>query len=413
MSICSDCAANPHLKSKINVEGIEGECSICNRQQPKVFSAIKVAEVLEPVIRTNFIPSTGGYFGGGGDELSPDELKYVELKAVIEGILDQEISFSDEIIKIYAGAKFGQEFFHADALYAPVPRNRSPDSRQYLTTEWREILNELRYSRRFFSELASDFFGKIFADIENISSLNSNTSQCEPVIREEPAGFKLFRGRIVDEADFQKVMSDPYLHVGPPPATKARTGRMNAEGVIALYCAEDKDTAIAELRPSIGQTSAVIELHLSRSLRLLDFTRLEKALDDAWPSLLDPRFDKKADVREFLRKLHRRISRPVVPGKESRYLITQTMAEYLAHVRKPGFDGIVFGSSQYEKGRNVVLFGLPHVYDDRREFDVNYIPKSLTFHGTSRVEYKHYDATSYVNEQIQFGDLVLEVEGYL
>lgn len=46
----------------------------------------------------------------------------------------------------------------------------------------------------------------------------------------------------------------------------------------------------------------------------------------------------------FLRKLHNLISQPVVPGHEADYLITQTMAEYLAHVHQPHFDGIMFKS---------------------------------------------------------------------
>ena len=51
------------------------------------------------------------------------------------------------------------------------------------------------------------------------------------------------------------------------------------------------------------------------------------------------------------------LRRPVVPGHEDEYLITQTLTEYLAHVHLPAFDGVIFQSVQRRGGANMVLFG--------------------------------------------------------
>jgi hypothetical protein len=59
-------------------------------------------------------------------------------------------------------------------------------------------------------------------------------------------------------------------------------------------------------------------------------------------SYFHPTFTEESAKRSFLQRLHVEISNPVIPGRESDYVITQTMAEYLAHVHNNPFDGIVF-----------------------------------------------------------------------
>jgi len=94
--------------------------------------------------------------------------------------------------------------------------------------------------------------------------------------------------------------------------------------------------------------------------------------------------------RAFLRRLHTLISQPVVPGREADYLITQTMAEYLAHVHDEPFDGIMFKSVQREGGANVVLFGA------KRSFPLEYVDQSLKLFATQAVQYTHRERRYYI-----------------
>jgi len=165
---------------------------------------------------------------------------------------------------------------------------------------------------------------------------------------------------------------------------------MSADGISIFYGATDKDTCLAELRPAIGQQSAVITLHTSEALRILDFTRMPKVYKAL--SFFQPDFDEQAEKLSFLRILGTLISRPVTPGQELDYLITQTMMEYLAHVyRDPvegkSFDGVVFQSAQRRDGRNVVLF--PRMKKDQPVFPIKYVMDSLTIHSTDTIAYKH------------------------
>src|SRR6202040_2120908 len=96
-------------------------------------------------------------------------------------------------------------------------------------------------------------------------------------------------------------------------------------------------------------------LQTTKPLRMIDFTRLEQSYGEGL-SYFQPDFTEETERRKFIRRLHSLISQPVVPGREADYLITQTMAEYLAHVHKEPFDGILFKSVQRAGGINVVLF---------------------------------------------------------
>jgi len=58
--------------------------------------------------------------------------------------------------------------------------------------------------------------------------------------------------------------------IGPPPPDKARAGRANVEGQVVLYCADQKETAVAEVRPARGEYVSVAELHTQRELEIAD-----------------------------------------------------------------------------------------------------------------------------------------------
>lgn len=92
-----------------------------------------------------------------------------------------------------------------------------------------------------------------------------------------------------------------------------------------------------------------------------------------------------------MRKLHRLISQPIIPGHETDYSITQTMAEYLAHVHNPPFDGILFSSAQRKAGINIVIFSDTLILSDEieRAFRLKYVEGSVRLFSTSVIKYEH------------------------
>jgi len=75
-------------------------------------------------------------------------------------------------------------------------------------------------------------------------------------------------------------------------------------------------------------------------------------------------------------------------------LITQVLAEYLAYVRSPNFDGLLFASTQYEDGTNVVLFRKHTDADLEGEsestlarFPLKYVDDSVQIYRTRGIKY--------------------------
>ncbi len=131
---------------------------------------------------------------------------------------------------------------------------------------------------------------------------------------------------------------------------------MNAPGIPVFYGALDEDTCVAEARAPVGSHVVVAKFEVLRPLQLLDFDSLTKIYVER--SHFDPTYALHVGRASFLRRLVREMSRPIMPGEEAfEYLVTQIVAEYLAHKVKPRLDGIIFRSSQTDgAGRNVVLF---------------------------------------------------------
>jgi hypothetical protein len=156
------------------------------------------------------------------------------------------------------------------------------------------------------------------------------------------------------------------------------------------------------LRPTIGSEAAVIKVRTTKALRLLDFTRIKDSYHVL--SYFQPDFNEQAEKNIFLRQLGNLISQPVRPGRESDYLITQTMAEYLAHVhgeqsdgslfRAEPFDGLLYKSVQRKSGSNIVLF--PRAKGDTDSaFPVAYVSDSVKFFRTRTITYEH--------DEVRFG----------
>jgi len=390
MSICSDCTKNSHLKERIEDEGKHAFCSICRLDKAKVFSVDDLALVISNAMQEHFESNPQTYFLTHEDhELTQTHGDPLEM--VVSEMLEQNVEFFDALLDAIAetsefDVRDGEsDFFEAGAVFAPIGWDYERD---YFGAHWSQLVAELKHKRRFFSESVHEFFSSLFKNVNNVKAWNKDRNNLEPVVHYFMPDNPLFRARVIEMDDLQNVINDPFKSIGPAPRNKARSGRMSPEGVVALYCALDAETAIAELRPAIGNIAAVIAMNPQRPLRLLNFERLERAMDEGWGAYLATDYETVFNTRAFLRKLHKLISQPVVPGHEADYLITQTMAEFLAHVHVPSFDGIVFKSVQRAGGINIVLFAEKEELNSVEDsFPIEYVADSLAFNQVSRVAY--------------------------
>ena len=382
-TVCWKCIEDEYLKEIVRDQGEPTQCSLCDQEEENAFSANDLAQVLDPIMQEHFEqgPEVKKF---GLDDAEWWEQEGDPLSFHIQEVIGQYLGFEDEIVEALVENEDVWEpdgdiaFFDSSSDYVDKPIR--PDA---YYQEWDYVLENLKHRRRFFSSAAADFFQRLFKGVDTRKWSNSKKRAGENVVWELPVGSSIFRARICDSRSaIKEAYEKPLKCVGPPPADKARAGRMNVEGVAILYGATDSETCLAEVRPALGSDVAVIELHTTEPLRLLDFAKLEESYSTL--SYFQPDFSEQAEKGIFLRRLQRLISQPIVPGREADYLITQTMTEYLAHVHEKPFGGILFRSVQRAEGVNAVVFP-----DQAGDFPISYVDKSFKLFTTKVINYTH------------------------
>jgi hypothetical protein len=406
IAICSNCIGDEFLKRIVETNCTAHLCHECGAVSANAIELEALGKLMEPIIRDNFA------LGESVRQFSEDDHDWWEqegepLQCIVQEVLGQYFSCENEIVSAICHAEEvwppnGEEpFFDTTASYVQSDIRLSD-----YYTKWHELLDEIKHKRRFFSPSAQSLFTLLFDGVENVRSINKERSAFESVITEISVGHVFYRARICDrDKNLVDFYTDPLKHVGPPPNHLASAGRMNAEGVSVFYGAFDVETSIAEVRPVIGDSSVVIELETTLPLRLLDFTRLETATSSKSLSYFQADFKMQVEKHAFLRRLHSLISQPILQTKSADYLITQTMAEYLAHVHNVKFDGVIFASVQKQNGKNVVIFPNTSSYEVANfGFPLKYVDDSIKLFSTHSVKYtnkKHHvsvtDGTPYIH----------------
>lgn len=129
---------------------------------------------------------------------------------------------------------------------------------------------------------------------------------------------------------------------GAPPADAGSAGRINPERIRYLYMAEDPETAIYEVRPTIGQYVSVASFRTVDKVKIYDLAQEIKPQEGE-----NTEYD-----YSLFNVIQQRFSEPNT-GDAFRYLPTQYLGEL---IKQMGFDGLRFKSSLKNGGINVVLF---------------------------------------------------------
>ena len=361
--ICFLCVGEAFLSDEIRNIGTVGTCSYCGERE-KSYDLERLAERIETAFdqhyfRTSDQPTSFEYAMLADKESNYDWER--EGDPVVDAIMnaaDLPESAASDIQRIledkffdFDAAAIGEELeFSSDSFYKERDAN---DARWQ--DEWRAFEQSLITEARFFSRAASHLLASVF---ENIDMMRTRHGQSMIVDVGHGSGFlSVFRARSFQSEDNLKIaLARPDVHLGPPPSTHARAGRMNAHGISVFYGASDPNVALAEVRPPVGSRVVVARFEIIRPIRLLDLTALNAAT--VYGSIFDPTFIDLLERTIFLRNLSSRITMPVMPDDETfKYLATQAIADFLATENNPPLDGIIFPSVQIAgKSLNFVLF---------------------------------------------------------
>ncbi|MDE0330567.1 MAG: RES family NAD+ phosphorylase [Nitrospinae bacterium] len=205
--------------------------------------------------------------------------------------------------------------------------------------DWSEFQYRVCHERRFFDDTARAYLAEILGEPDSDQANELPTIELGPGTNIE----SIFRARRAESGvKVGAIRQHPAGELGPPPANVASAGRMNPAGISVFYGALSEDTAIAEVRPSVGSLVVIGRFSSSRVLRLLDLTQIGIGFT---ASIFRSDCKQRMTRLRFLEAFHTLIARPVQPHEELiNYIPTQAVAEYVANVLS--FDGMLYASAQ-------------------------------------------------------------------
>ena len=361
--VCHACIGDKALAQQVEEAGTYARCSYCHAAGMAITLA-ELSDRIRQVLEEHFKPNpilleSEGIELETGVYLSDHLRSYPEdTETVIDTIANLAYSIAREVRELLfnsfaesADASKGDvNPYNSDMLY----QEREGDPSGYRLAWW-EFKDEIQSKARYFGTKAAERLGDIFANLNSPKTFSGG-----PVIREINPGdsdSSFWRARAVySGSEWKKILASPVQEIGPPPSNKAKSGRMNAEGIPVFYGALDEPTCVAEIRPPVGSYVVLGKFELLARVRILDLTALSTAASEL--SYFDSNYTEVRSREKFLREWVKEISRPVIPQEEAReYLASQVVADYLANRVEPRLDGMIFNSSQTGgTGRNLVLF---------------------------------------------------------
>ena len=211
--------------------------------------------------------------------------------------------------------------------------------------DFQHFEREVKYENRFIhSPLVSEF----------LSNIKHTLPSRE---RSVASGNVLYRGQIgyeEYESEGQSIISGFAKERMKPIMCKGKEGRANPKGIAYLYLSNEENTALAELRPHLGQYLSSAQFQVQRKLRVVDCYSVPRHY-----SYVECIFNTPVSQTEIgnavWSMINEAFTKPVTNAdEESDYVPTQILAEFF---KSEGFDGICFKSSM-GKGYNFILFNL-------------------------------------------------------
>lgn len=151
-----------------------------------------------------------------------------------------------------------------------------------------------------------------------------------------PQGESLFRARVWPNG---KTLDKPE-DMKPVPEYSA-DGRANPYGINMLYLANDREIAVAEVRPNMDDQITVAEFSATRELKVADFTKERPSFSHHFKSYKNDDPEGYND-KELLLAISSEFSKPIsVRDSRKEYLPTQVIAEFFKSL---GFDGVAYQS---------------------------------------------------------------------
>ncbi|WP_409161683.1 RES domain-containing protein [Pectobacterium sp. B2J-2] len=230
---CPNCFNDNGIKEFITEVGITNRCSYCSSDRLHCISPEKVSHLFE--------------FFSYCIEKTDVGKTYANLIQEQFYLFNSEVRNKDSLIRDILGDSFTAEVFCL---------KHDPSRHIQL---WSEFKNELKFKNRFFPK--NSLYSSLFNGSELTDRVFSELlgQLMKPVYR----GQEFYRARISEKELTLEQMK-------MPPEGSATGGRANPIGISYLYLADNKETCIAEVRPSNSSFIRISNFQLNKDLNVLE-----------------------------------------------------------------------------------------------------------------------------------------------
>ena len=351
---CVDCFTDATLKLHIkkNSSG-KGWCNFCKKKSEHCIEPSELEELFVPIVNLyssieTFMPMEmlKEYEGQNlAEKLSEDwEIFTNDFYENVEGILHAIFANQDTFEEYGINLDCWVE---SEDMFMPDEYNPS----EKMKIKWNLFSKEIKNKNRFFPQqpLDLDFLDGIPILINHIQKNQY-----------------LYRAR----KSLKKQKIAPK-NMGKPPAKKSIAGRANPQGIPYLYLANDRQTAIHEVRPSTTEFVTIGKFKILDELQIFDLSN--PRISD--PFLCGNDLGHTIDLLSFFRLLGYELSKPIDPKMTSlEYIPTQYLCEF---IKQKGYDGISYKST-LGTGENIALFNTKKIKCTRSIlFSIDAQPKKV------------------------------------
>jgi hypothetical protein len=221
--------------------------------------------------------------------------------------------------------------------------------------DYRDFANSVTARSRYVFEQHVEEFLKT---VTETSASLIETLEINSILHRAQLGYDVVEGPVDPDDPTGEKVDESWAYTAKrmkPPRDSAREGRVNPKGIPCLYLADDEKTAMAEMRPWIGEYISLARFKTVKPLKILYLPEP----DDYFFRRVAALFGNTPDAMECGRAVWGQIayafSEPVSHSDDKAdYAPTQILAETF---RALGCDGIRY-KSRLDKGFSFALFDL-------------------------------------------------------
>ena len=211
--------------------------------------------------------------------------------------------------------------------------------------DFHDFQREVKFKNRF---IHSPVVAEFLANIKRTLPDRERAIETETI---------LYRGQVGHEEygteDGWVVSGLPAERMKPIPR-KGKEGRANPKGISYLYLSNEENTALAELRPHLGQYISSAQFKVQKNLRVVDCYSVPRHYNHI-QCILNPPVSQEEIGYAVWSMINESFTKPVTNAdEESDYVPTQILTEFFM---SEGFDGVCFKSGM-GAWHNFILFNL-------------------------------------------------------